>query len=186
MKNTEVNKLLLKYLNEALEDRFLETEKTNYLIIYEVKNNQKHFLDYEKAYYDPKEYMKILEPAERKKYLKAVETQSKSKYANIMYSPNERAVEKSIDEIIWIICCMLFKNDSLELKVIKYYIAINDINLEVFASEIGTTLENVWEMLNGDITIPEEKYKVISEALGFDMLEYFKEESDFIFDETDL
>lgn len=41
-------------------------------------------------------------------------------------------------------------------------------------------------MLNGDITIPEEKYKVISEALGFDMLEYFKEESDFIFDETDL
>lgn len=195
MKEKNPVKLKLQaWLDEALEDYYVQKHKRRneledtFLVIYQEKNGQKHFIDYEKAYHDENEYAKLIEDdAEREKYLHQMAIQEpKPPFANIQYGLEEKVYLVDVDCLVWILICMLNKKDIIELKVIKYYMALRDMSGTELADRIGVTKQFVYRMLRGEKRVPRNQYEKIAEALGFEMVEYFKKEEPFVFDETDL
>lgn len=193
MKEKNPVKLRLQaWLDEALEDYFLQKNipgpEDSFLVSYQEKNGQKHFMDYEKAYDDPNEYANLIEDDdERQRYLQQMTVQEpKPPFANIQYGPEEKVYLVDIDTLVWILVCLLYKEDIIELKVVKYYMAIRNMSGSELARKIGTTKQFIHGLLKAQYPIPRNKYEIISTALGFEMVEYFKKEEPFVFDETDL
>lgn len=179
-------------LDEAYEDYVIQKNgpkpEDGFVIFYQIKNGQKHFIDYEQVYEDPHEYAKFIDDlAERERFLKKYDEQEpKPLIVNALHAPEEKMYFVDIETIIWILTCMLNKGDIIELKVVKYYMTLRNMTGAELARKIGTTKQFIHGLLKAQYPIPRNKYEIIATALGFEMVEYFKKEEPFVFDETDL